>query len=77
MSEAQKYLQPENPTQEKAKSENGGSTNLSEGSNEVDEEFKVSKNEKFEFINEKVDEWPQWSVENQPNSQVDSQNKSI
>ena len=39
---------------EKAKSEHAVSTNLSEGSNEIDDEFKQKKGEKFEFINEKV-----------------------
>lgn len=60
---------------EKAKSENGASTNLSEGSNEVDDEFKQKKGEKFEFINEKVNEWPQWSVEqkNQQPKEVQQQ----
>lgn len=62
MSEAQKYL-PEGVQQEKAKSEHGDSTNLSEPSNEVDEEFKVDQKEKFEFINEQAEDWPQWSVE--------------
>ena len=47
---------------EKARSEHG-STNISDGSNEVDDEFKQKEGEKFEFINEKVNEWPQWSVD--------------
>jgi hypothetical protein len=42
----------------------GQSTNLSEGSLENhDEDFKVVKGEKFEFINEEVKDWPQWTVE--------------
>ena len=49
------------------KSENGGnSTNLSEGSNDTfDEEFNHKKGDKFEFINEKSENWPQWSVSQQ------------
>lgn len=47
---------------EKAHTENG-STNLSEGTSEVDQEFKVKKGEKFQFINETVENWPQWTVD--------------
>ena len=49
-----KISQIQKPIQEKAKSEHAVSTNLSEGSNEIDDEFKQKKGEKFEFINEKV-----------------------
>lgn len=55
--------QIQNPLPEKAKSEHAVSTNLSEGSNEIDDEFKQKKGEKFEFINEKVEQWPQWTVD--------------
>lgn len=36
---------------------------MSETTSDVDEEFKVKKDEKFEFINEGVENWPQWSVD--------------
>lgn len=62
MSELRKNIL-EGETNEHTKSENGGSTNLSEGSNDVDDDFKTKKDEKFEFINEQVDTWPQWSVD--------------
>lgn len=62
MSELRKNIL-EGENHEHTKSENGGSTNLSEGSNDVDDDFKTKKDEKFEFINEQVDTWPQWSVD--------------
>lgn len=50
----------------KNKSENGASTNLSEGSNDTfDEELGHKKGEKFEFINEQTENWPQWSISQQ------------
>lgn len=55
--------QPTQPSLEKATSENGGSTNLSENSLEqVDEEFKQPQGQKFEFINENYEQWPKWSL---------------
>ena len=61
---------------QKANTENG-STNLSEGTSEVDEEFKVKKGEKFQFINESAEDWPQWTVEQAQTEQAkkDAQEK--
>lgn len=63
---------------EKATSENGGSTNLSEGSLEqVDEDLKHPQGQKYEFINESYQEWPKWSIKpvetevNETEKQVD------
>ena len=39
----------------------------------IDEDLKVKKGEKFEFINEQPNNWPQWSVEQKTGDQnVDS-----
>ena len=51
---------------EKATSENGNSTTMSDGSTEqIDEEFSHEKDKKFEFINENYQQWPKWSLGSQ------------
>lgn len=52
---------------EKALSENG-STNQSDGTLEdLDEEFSNDQKKDFEFINESVENWPQWTVKDPDN----------
>lgn len=69
MSELKKKILENNP-KEFTKSDHGGSTTLSQGTSDVDDQFKSKKDEKFEFINEQVENWPQWSVDQpQPNTQ--------
>ena len=58
---------------EKPTSEKGASTNLSQTSNETfDEELSHKKGEKFEFINEDIKEWPQWSVNEKKKQEVEN-----
>ena len=70
-----KKSQVQKPVPEKATSEHAVSTNLSEGSNEIDDEFKQKEGEKFEFINEKVEQWPQWTVDDKTKEKNAQENK--
>ena len=61
----------------RTKSENGASTNLSEGSNDTgDDDLKPQPGEKFEFINEGSENWPQWTVGKQNSAQQTEQQQT-
>lgn len=54
--------QESEPKPDKALSENG-STNQSDGTiDDLDEDLAIDQKQKFEFINESVENWPQWTV---------------